>query len=513
MTCAFWGLAWLAPRPGEAAFMAILAAAIIGYVAAAVAITRGADMSPLVLCACIALAIAWRAPLLGLPVEPAHDAVRYLWDARVVEWGLSPYSARPDDPQLAALHTDVTRGVDAAWLPTIYPPVAQAYFWIVNRIDHSVAAFRAAAVASDAGIGLALASVLRVTGQPLGWALLYAWHPLLPLEGAGGAHVDLFGALLLVVSWLALLRARSGVAALAFAGAVMVKPLPLVLAPLFWRRIGARDALVAVVATGLLTLWIGRGELPFGSIGAFLEDFRFNGPVFAAGHAVLPAAVLAAVAASAGLAIAVWMRSSREVSAPEAWVWPMAATLILSPVIYPWYLVWLVPFALSRGAAPVWLWTVSILMVEPILRNEADFVLGMRGGGSRPWHARIGTTLCVSLINRFWGTRYQDLGPFRAIRGSALRALGMEDETWGWTIEMQVKAAELGLRIREVPVLSGPRIAGRSKISGSLAGTARAAWRMLEIIARLRLTRRSRTDLSGAAALRRQPATRSGDGP
>jgi hypothetical protein len=129
------------------------------------------------------------------------------------------------------------------------------------------------------------------------------------------------------------------------------------------------------------------------------------------------------------------------------------------------------------------------LLVEPIVRDEADLVLGARDGRGRSWHARIGTTLCVWLINRVWRTRYEDLGPFRAIRASSLRALQMRDETWGWTIEIQVKAAERGLRTFEVPVASGPRAAGRSKISGSLVGTMRAAGRMLEIIARLRTTR------------------------
>lgn len=132
-------------------------------------------------------------------------------------------------------------------------------------------------------------------------------------------------------------------------------------------------------------------------------------------------------------------------------------------------------------------------LVDPILLDEADLVLGARGGHGRPWHAHLGTRLCVWLINRLWRTRYADLGPFRAIRGSSLRRLQMRDETWGWTIEMQVKAAECGLRILEMPVASGPRVAGRSKISGSLVGTVRAAARMLAIIARLRLTRRRRT--------------------
>lgn len=132
------------------------------------------------------------------------------------------------------------------------------------------------------------------------------------------------------------------------------------------------------------------------------------------------------------------------------------------------------------------------LLVEPILAGRADLVMGSRGGRGRPWHARAGTTLCVGLINLLWNTAYDDLGPFRAVRASSLRMLDMRDPTWGWTIEMQVKAAEAGLRCLELPVASGRRAAGTSKISGSLPGTARAAARMLQTIIWLRLTRSAR---------------------
>src|SRR5918995_1394312 len=89
-------------------------------------------------------------------------------------------------------------------------------------------------------------------------------------------------------------------------------------------------------------------------------------------------------------------------------------------------------------------------ILKPILNGDVDLVIGARDGRERPWHARIGTQLCVSLINLLWRTRYSDLGPFRAIAAPALRALDMRDKTWGWTIEMQVKAAERGLRCMEV---------------------------------------------------------------
>jgi glycosyltransferase involved in cell wall biosynthesis len=128
-----------------------------------------------------------------------------------------------------------------------------------------------------------------------------------------------------------------------------------------------------------------------------------------------------------------------------------------------------------------------LTLVEPIARDEADFVLGWRTGAGRLWHARVGTALCVWLINRLWGSTYRDLGPFRAIRRSSFNALGMRGETWGWTIEMQVKASEAGLRCLEHPIPSGPRAAGKSKISGSLVGTVRAGARMLQTIVCLRL--------------------------
>jgi len=130
-------------------------------------------------------------------------------------------------------------------------------------------------------------------------------------------------------------------------------------------------------------------------------------------------------------------------------------------------------------------------LVDPITRGEADFVLSRRYGSGRPWHARAGTWACVWAINTLWGSCYDDLGPLRAIRRDALEALHMTDVTWGWTIEMQVKAYEAGLRILEVPVVCQARI-GQSKISGTVRGSLRAGTRMLAIIFELWHTRAQR---------------------
>jgi glycosyltransferase involved in cell wall biosynthesis len=132
-------------------------------------------------------------------------------------------------------------------------------------------------------------------------------------------------------------------------------------------------------------------------------------------------------------------------------------------------------------------------VVAPILSGRADLVigsreLGRRAPGAHPWHAVVGTRLCVALMNGLLGTRATDLGPFRAISAAGLRRLGMSDPSFGWTVEMQVKAARHGLRVVEVPADYRPRI-GRSKVSGTLGGSLRAGARILGVIARHALGR------------------------
>jgi len=127
-------------------------------------------------------------------------------------------------------------------------------------------------------------------------------------------------------------------------------------------------------------------------------------------------------------------------------------------------------------------------LVEPILRDQADLMLGSRLAGRRepgamPPQSVFGNRLACFLMRRLFGATYTDLGPFRAIRYQSLCELEMADRNYGWTIEMQIKAVRAGLRIGEVPVPYRRRI-GRSKISGTLAGSVRAGGKILWTIAR-----------------------------
>ncbi len=132
-------------------------------------------------------------------------------------------------------------------------------------------------------------------------------------------------------------------------------------------------------------------------------------------------------------------------------------------------------------------------LVKPILENEADFVLGSRLLGKRepgamPPQSVYGNKLACGLMSLFFGGKYTDLGPFRAIDYQTLCDLGMCDTSFGWTVEMQIKATRARVRTQEIPVPYRCRI-GNSKISGTLSGTIRAGSKILYLIAKYGLKR------------------------
>ena len=131
-------------------------------------------------------------------------------------------------------------------------------------------------------------------------------------------------------------------------------------------------------------------------------------------------------------------------------------------------------------------------LLQPLVSGTADLVIGSRVTGAHEPGSltavqAFGNRLATSLLALGWGVRVTDLGPYRAIRWPALERLRMRDRDFGWTVEMQARAAAAGLRCLEVPVASRRRRAGRSKVAGTLRGSAGAAWKILFTLARVRL--------------------------
>jgi len=317
----------------------------------------------------LVLAALWHIEFLRLPAGADDDIHRYVWDGRLQRLGYNPYIVVPSDPAVAGLHTPETRTLNNPDLPSPYPAGAQLFFRAVTAIHESTVALKVAFVLCEFAIVFVLLDILRCTrqGQRAQLVLAYAWNPLLAIEVAGSGHIDIVGALLLVVSAAALVRRWRATAAVALGLAVAVKFLPVVLLPLYWKRVRIRDAMLAAAVVVLLYVpfldrsFFYHGRIPIGSLGTYVQGFRFNGPVFAILHQVATPQLLAGLAVLVGLVTATWLRRAVPEWSPDLFAWPMAASLFCAPVVFPWYLLWLLPFLTSASTLLIILWTVSII--------------------------------------------------------------------------------------------------------------------------------------------------------
>ena len=364
-------------RTGEPSFFIPLAVAGVAYLLVIRELLSTPEFPKRVIVFGLALSALWHFQFLRMPPGLDDDIHRYVWDGRVQRLGYNPYIVVPSDPALASLHTSETRTLNNPEVPSPYPAGAQLFFRAVTSIHESIFALKVAFVVCNLAIVFVLLDVLRRSRQGEHWVLAYAWHPLLAIEVAGSGHVDIVGVLLLLVSAASLVRRWRAVAALAFGLAVSVKFLPMVLLPLYWKRVRMRDAALAAIVVGLLYVpFLNHGRIPIGSLGSYVQRFRFNDPVFATLERVVAPRFVAGLAVLVGFFTAIWMRRKSAEGSAEAFAWPMAASLFCAPVVYPWYLLWMLPFLRSSSTLPILVWTLSIL--------PTYYVWHLRTVG-RPW--------------------------------------------------------------------------------------------------------------------------------
>ncbi len=204
----------------------------------------------------LVFAAAFRAVAVFAPPELSTDLYRYIWDGRVQAAGINPYLYPPADPALAHLRDEeifpeINRPEDVR---TIYPPGAQAMFFLVTRVSESVSWLKLAWVLFEAVGVAALIGLLRSHGLPLQRALLYAWHPLPISEFAGNGHVDVLMVTFVLLALYFYRCGRHGWVGAALAAATLSKFFPLIFAPALWRRWGWRmpTVLAGVVVMGYL---------------------------------------------------------------------------------------------------------------------------------------------------------------------------------------------------------------------------------------------------------------------
>lgn len=368
-------------------FMASLTLAGIAYLLAIRELFATPRFSRHLIVIGLIFSAVWQIAFLRVPPDVDEDIYRYVWDGRLQRLGYNPYLVIPSDPAASGLHTPETRKLNNPDLPSPYPAGAQLFFRAVTAIHESTFTLKVAFVVCDLAIAFVLLDLLRSRGQAAHLVLAYAWNPLLAVEVAGSGHIDIVGAFFLLVSIAALARRWRATAAVGLGLAIAVKFLPIVLLPLYWKRVRIRDAALAVFVLALLYVpFLHHGRIPIGSLGTYVQNWRFNGPVFAALDRLVPPQVLAGLAALAGFVTATWLRSTRLEWSSNLFAWPMAASLLCAPAIFPWYLLWLLPFLTSASTLLMIVWTVSIFPV---------YIMWHLRTLGRPWGALPGWVMLL----------------------------------------------------------------------------------------------------------------------
>jgi alpha-1,6-mannosyltransferase len=342
----------------------------------------------------IAFAALFRLSLLFSPPYLSDDIYRYVWDGRVQAAGINPYRYIPADAALAQLRDDqiYPRINRKDYARTIYPPAAEAVFFLTTRISESVTWMKATMVLFEALAMWALAQLLASFGLPRQRVLLYAWHPLVVWEFAGSGHADSIAIAFIALALLARRRKSEIGTGISLAGAALGKVFPFVLFPAFYKRWDWKMplAFLTTIVVGYLPyLGVGLTRALVFLFGDAPERGIEGGKDFFLLTAVrrlplgfhMPTAAFVIVAVLIGAVLSIWMIARRnEHYIANALIIGSVFVVLASPH-FPWYFAWLVPFlCLIPDPAVIYLTLASFLMYLTWLGDAPNQVLKMKAG-------------------------------------------------------------------------------------------------------------------------------------
>jgi hypothetical protein len=359
-------------------------------------------------------ALLLRLPLLPVPPTLSDDVLRYLWDGKVASAGLNPYALAPAAGKLIPLRDEIWERLPHRQVPTVYPPLSIAAFSIASRLPFPMPAWKLMVSAADLAACWLLLLAARRLGVPEGRTAWYAWNPLVALEVAGMGHVDALGVAAVIGAVLFLLppvlpsikrRGAAAAATLAAAG-VLAKLVPFAALPM-WARQSGRPRRFLFMSLGLIAaaafpVVMATGVPP--GLVIYGVSWEFDGPLFEPLWRLLAAAgaapalahgldrlkeltgiyqglnplypylypqFLAKLLLAAGMAVAVAL-SLRERDPAAGTGRLLGRLLLLSATVYPWYLLWVLPWAaLRRDTAWLALSALILLSYLPQLAGVA----------------------------------------------------------------------------------------------------------------------------------------------
>lgn len=333
----------------------------------------GASRSRCDLRVILAGALLFRAALVPVPPSLSDDIFRYVWEGRVQTQGFDPYALPPSAPELEHLRDSDWESINNPGASAIYPPLAQLVFRVVALLG-GVTAFKASFCVLDLVLVTLLGRELKRRRAPMQRLAFYAWNPLVIVEVAGSGHLEPLALLPLVGALLWAAR-RPVLAWSALAASVAAKYAGGLVAPLLLceRRPSLKALAVAAGCLVLVTLpFAASGTRLFDSLGLYAAKWRYNDGLFAV-LAALTGSLWGAKALAAALLLAVLGASVRRREAAEVGALRvLAALVLLSPTVHPWYLLWVVVLLPLVPHRALFVWSGSIVFAYLFLYPVAS---------------------------------------------------------------------------------------------------------------------------------------------
>jgi len=334
--------------------------------------------------------MSWRRSVLGiwlpavllrvllLPTAPSDDVNRYLWEGKLIQNGISPYTQRADDASIAEYRDSYWAAINHKDKPTAYPPISELAFAGVGAVVYHPLAYKVVFVLADLLTLAAVLCLLRARGLGLQYAGFYAFSPIVLISYAGEAHFDALMVMPLVWALWAYESGRVGLAVVLASLATGVKWVTLPLIPFF---AGKRLWMGAVLSVATLLLpavffWSSLSALIDGLL-QFGSTRSFNGPMYDVLFFGwdLPRAVCTRVVVVLLSVVIVWrwlMRDSAPLDSHIRWI--LGTLIVLSPTVHFWYIAWILPFVCLRPSLPWITFSVSACAYFYVWTNAATDV-------------------------------------------------------------------------------------------------------------------------------------------